>query len=104
GAGAASTRLAPRGTASAHCYSRLVSVVQLNSPCCGVLLRFITGQVVGSRGVGELPQKIVKDGGAGIPQTASKSARSLATVGLPKASTITIVCPVPSSVAVDGYS
>ena len=60
------------------------------------------GQVVGSRGVAELPQNMVKDGGAGIPKRASKSARSLAIVGLPNASTITIVWPEPSRVEVDG--
>ena len=63
-----------------------------------------TGHVLGSSGVGELPQNIVKLGGAEIPKAESNNARSLAIVGLPKASTITIVWPVPSSVVVDGNS
>ena len=65
---------------------------------------FTVGHVLGSSGVGELPQNIVKDGGGGIPKMASNRARSLATVGLPKASTITIVWPLPSRAAVDGNS
>src|SRR3989442_596315 len=66
-------------------------------------LRIRAGVLV-SKGLGEFPQNIVKDGGAGIPKSESNSARSLSTVGLPKASTMTIVCPAPSMVAVDGYS
>src|SRR5437867_6789153 len=97
------TMLAPGAIACAYCTSRLVSIVHENTPCIGFVLMLTCGHVLVSKGVGELPQNIVKDGGAGIPKTASKSARSLATVGLPKASTITIVCPVPSSVAVGGY-
>jgi hypothetical protein len=60
------------------------------------------GHVLGSSGVGELPQNIVKDGGAEIPKRVSNNARSLAIVGLPKASTITMVWPEPSRVDVDG--
>src|SRR5216683_1131839 len=82
------TMLAPGAIAWAYCTSRLVSMVQPNSSCFGFTLMLTTGQVLVSRGVGELPQNIVKDGGAGIP----------------KASTITMVWPVPSRVAVDGNS
>src|SRR5437867_8824556 len=77
-------------------------MVQPNWPCGFWLLMLTLGQVLTSNGVGELPQKIVNEGGAGIPNTASNRARSLAAVGLPKASTITIVWPVPSRVAIDG--
>src|SRR5216683_5752401 len=98
------TMLAPGAMACAYSTSRLVSMVQPNSSCSGFTLMLTVGHVVGSSGVGELPQNIVKDGGAGITKRASNNARSLAIVGLPKASTITIVCPVPSRVAVDGNS
>src|SRR5947199_1493185 len=98
------TMLAPGAMAWAYSTSRLVSIVQPNTPCFGFALILTTGQVLGSSGVGELPQNIVKDGGGGIPKTVSNNARSLATVGLPKASTITIVWPVPSRAPVDGNS
>src|SRR5216683_4121749 len=98
------TMLAPGAIAWAYCTSRLVSMVQPNSSCSGFTLMLTFGQVVGSSGVGELPQKIVKDGGAEIPKRVSNNARSLAIVGLPKASTITIVWPEPSSVEVEGNS
>jgi hypothetical protein len=98
------TMFAPGAMAWAYSTSRLVSIVQPNTSCFGFTLILTIGHVVGSNGVGELPQNIVKDGGAGIPKRASNSARSAAIVGLPKASTITIVCPVPSRVAVDGNS
>src|SRR2546427_1581139 len=98
------TMLAPGAMAWAYSTSRLVSIVQPNSSCFGFALMLTTGQVVVSRGVGELPQNIVNDGGAGIPKRASNNAKSLVIVGLPNASTITIVWPEPSSVAVDGYS
>jgi hypothetical protein len=48
------------------------------------------------------PQSIVKLGGAAMLKFPSKSAKSLAMVGLPNASTMTIVEPVP--VSVDGKS
>src|SRR6267143_832645 len=97
------TMLAPGAIAWAYSTSRLVSIPQPSSPCNGFPLMLTVGQVEMSRGVGESPQNIVKDVGAGTPKRASNNARSLAIVGLPKASTITIVCPVPSSVAVEGY-
>src|SRR6267143_2560472 len=98
------TMLAPGAIAWAYSTSRLVSIVQPNTPCFGFVLISNIGHVFVSRGVGELPQNIVKDGGAAIPKTASNNARSLAIVGLPKASTITMVWPVPSRAAVDGNS
>src|SRR6266849_190825 len=98
------TMFAPGAMAWAYSTSRLVSMVQLNSSCSGFALMLTVGHVVGSRGVGELPQNIVKDGGAAIPKRASNNARSLVIVGLPKASTITIVWPEPSRVEVDGNS
>src|SRR6266852_6822818 len=98
------TMLAPGAIAWAYSTSRLVSMVQPNSSCSGFAKMLTVGHVVGSRGVGELPQNIVKDGGAEIPKRASNNARSLAIVGLPKASTITIVWPEPSRVEVDGNS
>src|SRR5205807_7450587 len=98
------TMLAPGAMAWEYCTSRLVSMVQPNSSCLGFALMLTVGHVLGSRGVGELPQNIVKEGGAGIPKRASNTAKSLVIVGLPKASTITIVWPLPSRVAVDGNS
>src|SRR6266852_4078773 len=98
------TMLAPGAMAWAYSTSRLVSIVQPNSSCTGFTLMLTFGQVVGSSGVGELPQKIVKDGGAEIPKRVSNNAKSLAMVGLPKASTMTIVWPDPSRVEVDGNS
>ena|SRR3989442_9644431 len=98
------TMLAPGAIAWAYSTSRLVSMVQPNSSCSGFTLMLTFGQVVVSSGVGELPQNIVKDGGAEIPKRASNNARSLTIVGLPNASTITIVWPVPSRVEVDGNS
>src|SRR6266849_1914658 len=98
------TMLAPGAMAWEYCTSRLVSMVQPNSSCLGFALMLTVGHVLGSRGVGELPQNIVNEGGAAIPKRASNTARSLAIVGLPKASTITIVWPEPSSVEVEGNS
>ena len=98
------TMFAPGAIACAYCTSRLVSIVHENTPCIGFVLMLTCGHVLVSKGLGELPQNIVNDGGAGIPKAESNNAKSLATVGLPKASTITIVCPVPSRVAVEGYS
>ena len=98
------TMFAPGAIAWAYSTSRLVSMVQLKTPCFGFTLIFTIGHVEGSNGVGEFPQNMVNDGGAAIPKRASNNARSLAIVGLPKASTITIVWPAPSRVAVDGNS
>src|SRR5467141_718123 len=74
------TMLAPGAMAWAYSTSRLVSMVQLNSACFGFTLMLTVGHVVGSRGVGELPQNIVNDGGAEIPNRASNNARSLTIV------------------------
>src|SRR2546425_13063730 len=84
------TMLAPGAMAWAYSTSRLVSMVQPNSSWNRFALMLTVGHVVGSRGVGELPQNIVKDGGGGIPKRESNSARSPAIVGLPQASTITM--------------
>src|SRR5690242_216382 len=81
------TMFAPGAIACAYCTSRIVSIVQPNSPCLGFPLILTTGQVLVSKGVGEFPQNMVNDGGAGIPKAASNVAKSLAMVGLPNAST-----------------
>src|SRR5260370_33094316 len=81
------TIFAPGAMAWAHSTSRLVSTVQLIS-ACGMFLGLNVGQPVG--------QRIVKDGGAGIPKVLSKTARSFVIVGLPKASTMRMVWPLPS--------
>src|SRR5690242_13934617 len=80
-----STMLAPGAIAWAYSTSRLVSIVQPNSPCFGfaVAPRLTVGHVEVSNGVGESPQNIVNDGGAGMWKTASNNARSFAMVGLP---------------------
>src|SRR5438128_2789433 len=98
------TMLAPGAIACAYSTSRLVSIDHPNTSCLGLAVIGTVGHVEGSNGVALLPQKIVKDGGAEMPNTASNSARSLTIVGLPNASTITIVWPEPSSAAVDGNS
>src|SRR6267143_3591656 len=99
-----STMFAPGAMACAYSTSRLVSMLHPKTSCLRFEVIGTFGHVLGSSGVTELPQNIVKDGGAGIPKIASKSARSLVIVGLPKASTITMVWPDPSRVAVDGNS
>src|SRR5436309_15284578 len=81
-----STTLAPGAIASAYCTSKLVSTLQPASAWC-LSLGAKTGHPSGHR--------IVKDGGAGTWNSASNVARSCATVGLPKASTMRIVCPAP---------
>src|SRR6266699_2877179 len=99
------TMFAPGAIAWEYSTSRVVSTDQPIwswMSCCE--LKVTVGHVDVSKGVGELPQNIVNDAGAGIPKTVSNVARSLAMPGLPKASTMTIVCPVPSRVAMDGYS
>src|SRR5437899_12185081 len=82
------TMLAPGAMAWAYSTSRLVSMGQPNSSCFGFALMLTTGHVLASSGGGELPQDIVKDGGAEIPRRASNNARSPALVALPKASPI----------------
>src|SRR6266571_1559486 len=99
------TMFAPGAMAWAYSTSRLVSTAQPAWSWCKLFaLRLTVGHVLISNGVGELPQNMVKEGGAEIPNTESNSAKSDEMVELPKASTITIVCPDPSSVAVEGYS
>src|SRR5712692_9584386 len=84
------TMLALGAIAWAYSTSRDVSMDHPNSSCVGFRkLVLIFGQL-------PLPQSIVKLGGAGILKNTSKKDRSLAIVGLPKASTITIVWPLPS--------
>src|SRR5260370_15981207 len=83
------TMFAPGAMAWAYCTSRLVSMLQPTSPWCE-----LRGAKVGHPS----GQKIVKDGGAGMWKTASNVARSCRTVGLPNASTIRMVCPLPSRV------
>src|SRR6058998_3110255 len=81
-----STIFAPGAMAWAYCTSKLVSTLQPASSWC-VSLGAKTGHPSGHR--------IVKDGGAGTWNSASNVARSCATAGLPKASTMRIVCPAP---------
>src|ERR1700758_1738266 len=100
-AATSSTMFAPGATACAYWTSRLVSIDQPNTSCLGFDVIGTCGHVDESNGVGLFPQKIVNDGGAGIRNAVSNRARSFATVALPNASTITIVCPEPSSVDVD---
>src|SRR6266566_8068739 len=82
-----STIFAPGAIAWAYCTSKLVSTLQPASLWC-VSLGAKTGHPFWGH-------RIVKDGGAGMWNSASKVARSCATVGLPKASTMRIVCPAP---------
>src|SRR6266516_2070677 len=86
------TMLAPGAIAWEYSMSRVVSTDQpIWSWKALCELKFTTGHVEVSNGVGEFPQKMVNEGGAGILKTLSKVARSLAMPGLPKASTMTIV-------------
>src|SRR6266571_9318957 len=89
------TMLAPGAMAWAYSTSRLVSMVQPNSSCFGFALMLTTGHVLGSSGVGELPQNIVKDGGAEIPKRVSNNASSHQIVEFPKASKTTFFGPEP---------
>src|SRR2546428_14112766 len=81
-----STISAPGAMAWAYCTSKLVSTLQPASSWC-VSWGAKTGHPSGHR--------IVKDGGAGMWNSASNVARACATVGLPEASTMRIVCPGP---------
>src|SRR2546427_5521783 len=75
-AATSSTMLAPGAIACAYSTSRLVSMVQPKTSCFVLTLMLTCGQVVGSSGVCEFPQKMVKDGGGGIPNVESNRARS----------------------------
>src|SRR5438094_9203322 len=78
-----STMLAPGAMAWAYSTSRLVSIVQPNTSCRGLALILTTGHVLGSSGVGELPQDTVKVVGAGMRKCTSSNTRSTAVVGRP---------------------
>src|SRR5262249_56743677 len=80
----ASTMFAPGAIACAHSTSNVVSTDQPN------WLGSLT-----SNGGGEPAGVISVNDGLGSPITASNVCRSVAIVGLPKASMITIVPPVP---------
>src|ERR671922_958542 len=95
-AATSNTIFAPGAMAWAYSTSKLVSMVHPNTSCLGFVLMLALLHWLESNGLGAFPQKMVKDGGLGIPKTASKTARSFVMVGLPKASTITMVCPDPS--------
>src|SRR6267143_4387846 len=84
------TMFAPGAIAWAYSTSRLVSIDQPISSW-NVLL----GANAGHPPVGH---RIVKEGGAAMPKVLSKTVRSFWTVGLPNASTMSIVWPVPSRV------
>src|SRR2546425_8831169 len=86
--GATTRTIFARGAiAWAHSTSRVVSMVHPISPW-NLFLGLKVGHPAG--------QRIVNDGGSGMPKVPSKAARSFSIVGLPKASTIRMVCPVPS--------
>src|SRR5207244_13312238 len=81
-----STIFAPGAMAWAYCTSKLVSTLQPASLWC-VSLGAQTAHPSGHR--------IVKDGGGGTWNSASKVAGAWATVGRPKAATRRIACPAP---------
>src|SRR5712692_1607129 len=90
-----STMFALGAMACAHCTSRLVSMLQPNSSWW-VLFGLNVGQPV--------PHSTVNEGGSGRWKMASKSCRSCWTVGLPKASTMRMVWPLPSRVEGTSYA
>ena len=81
-----SRMLAPGAMACDHSTSRVVSPAQPTSPLASV------GSKAGTAPAGWM---ILKDGGAGRLNVASKTARSALIVGDPNESTITIVSPAP---------
>src|SRR5580704_8540003 len=92
-----STILAPGAIACAHCTSSEVSMAHITSSFCASLK---TGQP-------SVGHTMVKLGGSGMANVRSNIAKSEVLksgdvvgtiVGLPYASTIAIVCPVPSKV------
>src|SRR5713226_488696 len=89
------TMLAPGAIAWAYSTSRLVSMLHPKGSW-GFPPKW--PPLVTKEGVVHPPggQIIVKDGGGGRRNTASKRARSFEIVGLPYASTMTIVWPDPS--------
>src|SRR5712692_3478959 len=83
------TIFAPGAMAWAYSTSKLVSIAQPNKPWRVLAVIGVAGHPAGSH-------RMVNDGGAGMPKRLSNKARSFGIVGLPKASTIRMVWPVPS--------
>ncbi len=81
-----SQMLAPGAMVCAHSTSSVVSPAQPTSPLASV------GSQAGTFPAGWM---MLKDGGAGRPNSASKVARSALIVGDPNESTITMVWPLP---------
>src|SRR2546425_12861734 len=82
----ARTMFASGAIAWAHSTSRVVSTAHPPTSW-SLLLKLLDGQPTG--------QITWKEGGSGRPKVASKNLRSFSIVGLPNASTMTIVWPRP---------